>query len=95
MYILDLFVILARVYFRFIHRLMSCIFFRFGTMHVVATNLNLWIRTLFRESLYEIYELCHHPNDVIFVQFKSFFIKEHLFPEEVELFSVYNSQFRH
>jgi hypothetical protein len=30
--------------------------FRYGTMHVVATNIILWIRTLVKESLEEISE---------------------------------------
>ena len=32
-------------------------FFRYGTMHVVATNIILWIRTLIKESLEEISEI--------------------------------------
>lgn len=31
--------------------------FRFGTMHVFATNLILWIRTLTQETLEEITEI--------------------------------------
>ena len=31
-------------------------YFRMGTMHVVATNIILWIRTLIKESLEEIEE---------------------------------------
>ena len=36
--------------------LISFLFFRIGIMHVVATNIIIWIRTLIKESLEEIEE---------------------------------------
>lgn len=36
--------------------LQYCTSYRFGTMHLVATNIVLWIRTLVKESLHEIAE---------------------------------------
>ena len=45
--------------------------FRIGTMHVVATNVILWFRTLIKESIEEIWEYeveeTHHFR-VYFIQ---------------------------
>ena len=34
----------------------SSLYFRMATMHVVATNIILWFRTLIKESIEEIWE---------------------------------------
>lgn len=39
-----------------IHRTYVRVCFRLGLMHVVATNIIVWIRTLIKESLHEITE---------------------------------------
>ena len=37
--------------------------FRFGTKHIVATNIILWLRTLIKESVEEIIELQEESTD--------------------------------
>ena len=53
---------------------------RFGMMHVIATNIILWLRTLFKETLDELSEVEeeilmdqeHHPLSVKKISDKAF-----------------------
>ena len=57
-----------------------------ATMHVVATNIILWFRTLIKESIEEIWEYEESSTHHFKVHHTNFFVKQYTFSNLIKLY---------
>ena len=65
--------------------IISSLYFRMATMHVVATNIILWFRTLIKESIEEIWEYEESSTHHFKVHHTNFFSQTIFFSNLIQL----------